>query len=34
MMNLESRAALEHGFQIERGGAWLDLTDEQHHRLK
>jgi hypothetical protein len=33
-MNLESRAALEHGISIGRGGFYLNLTDEQYGKLK
>ena len=33
-LNLEARAALEHGISIGRGGVWLDLTQEQYDRLR
>jgi len=32
--NLESRAGLQHGIDIGRGGFYLNLTDEQYSRLK
>lgn len=32
-LSLDSRAALEHGIQIGRGGFYLNLTDEQYRRL-
>jgi hypothetical protein len=33
-LNLESRAAIQHGIEIGRGGIWLELSDEQYSRLK
>jgi len=33
-LNLESRAAIQHGIEIGRGGVYLNLTDEQHRRLR
>ena len=33
-LNLESRAAIQHGIAIGRGGIWLELSDEQYSRLK
>lgn len=33
-MNLESIQGLEHGIDLGRGGAWLELTSEQYARLK
>jgi hypothetical protein len=32
-LNLESRAGLQHGIEIGRGGFYLNLTDEQYSRL-
>jgi len=31
---LETRAALEHGISIGRGGVWLNLAQEQYDRLR
>ena len=33
-LNLEGRQALDHAFEIGRGGVWLELTDEQYRKLK
>ena len=33
-LNLESRAAIQHGIAIGRGGFYLNLTDEQYRRLQ
>jgi hypothetical protein len=33
-LNLESRASIDHGIAIGRGGFYLNLTDEQYLRLK
>jgi hypothetical protein len=33
-LNLESRAAIQHGISIGRGGFYLNLTAEQYSRLK
>jgi hypothetical protein len=33
-LNLESRAGLQHGIEIGRGGFYLNLTEEQYSRLK
>ena len=33
-MNLEALQALNHAFEIGRGGVWLSLTEEQYQRLK
>ena len=32
-LNLESRAAIQHGIEIGRGGIWLELSEEQYRRL-
>ena len=32
-LNLESRAAIQHGIRIGRGGFYLNLTDEQYAKL-
>ena len=32
-LNLENRAAIQHGIAIGRGGFYLNLTDEQYQRL-
>jgi hypothetical protein len=32
-LNLESRAAIQHGIGIGRGGFYLNLTPEQYDRL-
>ena len=32
-LNLESRAAIQHGIAIGRGGFYLNLTDEQYSKL-
>ena len=32
-LNLESRAAIQHGISIGRGGFYLNLNDEQYRRL-
>jgi hypothetical protein len=32
--NLQDRQALDYGLKIGRGGAWLQLTQEQYDRLK
>ncbi len=32
-LNLESRAAIQHGIEIGRGGFYLNLTAEQYSRL-
>jgi hypothetical protein len=33
-LNLESRAAIQHGIEIGRGGFYLNLTDEQYRKLR
>ena len=33
-LNLESRASIDHGIAIGRGGFYLNLTEEEYHRLK
>ena len=33
-MNLESRAAIQHGIEIGRGGFYLNLTAEQYATLR
>jgi hypothetical protein len=33
-LNLESRASIQHGISIGRGGFYLNLSDEQYERLK
>jgi hypothetical protein len=33
-LNLESRAAIQHGISSGRGGFYLNLTGEQYSRLK
>lgn len=33
-LNLEGRAAIQHGIAIGRGGFYLNLTPEQYSRLK
>jgi hypothetical protein len=32
-LNLESRAAIQHGIEIGRGGFYLNLNDEQYAKL-
>lgn len=32
--NLESRQAIDHAIAIDRGGVWLELTEEQYQKLK
>ena len=33
-LNLEARQSLEHGIEIGRGGIWLELPEEQYHKLR
>ena len=33
-MNLEGRQAMQRAIDMGRGGIWLDLTEQQHRRLK
>ena len=33
-MNLDVLQALDHGIEIGRGGIWLELTDQQYHKLR
>jgi hypothetical protein len=33
-LNLESRAAIQHGIAIGRGGFYLNLSEEQYGKLK
>lgn len=32
-LNLESRAAIQHGIEIGRGGLYLNLSEEQYRKL-
>ncbi len=34
LRNLETRQAIDHAIENGRGGAWLELTDEQYQKLK